>query len=132
MSRPTRFEDLSEYDRQGPEIARIDYAYLMSLPRRTIVRLLKVTEALDQGVASGLLDKEGDQEQNDTVTYRLRPTAKDRERKLRAAQGQWDGLKERYEQALEDPGSIPEWCRYGVARWAKEEGLPAPDWGEGA
>lgn len=132
MSRPMRFEDLPKYEQEGHELARIDYAYLMSLPRRTIVRLLKVTEALDQGVASGLLDKEGDQEQNDTVTYRLRPTAKDRERKLRAAQDRWDATKQHYEKALEDPDSTPEWNRYSVEQWATKEGLPAPDWGEGA
>lgn len=131
MSRPTAFEDLSPYDQRGPEVASIDYTTLFSLSRKTIVRVLKASEALDQEVEDGNLVKEGDAKKNDTVSYRLCVAEEEREQKLLTEQRRWDAFKARYEEALTDPDSVPQWSRYGVNLWAKEEGKPAIDWGDG-
>lgn len=131
MSRPTAFEDLSPYDQRGQEVASIDYTTLFSLSRKTIVRVLKASEALDQEVEDGNLVKEGDAKKNDTVSYRLRLTEKEREQKLLTEQRRRDAFKARYEGALTDPDSVPQWSRYGINLWAEEEGKPAIDWGDG-
>lgn len=131
MSRPTAFEDLSPYDQRGQEVASFDYTTLFSLSRKTVIRVLKVSEAMDQEVEDGNLVKEGDAKKNDTVSYRLRLADEEREQKLLTEQRRWDALKERYEDALTDPDSVPQWVRYSVDLWAKEEGKPAVDWGDG-
>ena len=119
MSRPTKFEDLSIYTQQGPKVASFDHAYFLSLPRKTLIRTLKTIESMDKDAADGLLDREG-------FVYRLRPTEKDRERKLRAAQSEWDRTKKYYE----DPASAPDWMHWDINRWAEEEGKPTIDWPE--
>ena len=131
MSRPTAFEDLSPYDQRGQEVASIDYATLFSLSWKTIVRVLKASEALNREVEDGRLVKEGEAAKNDTVSYKLQLTDEEREQKLLAEQRRWDALKARYEDALTDPDSVPQWARYGVNLWAKEEGKPAIDWENG-
>lgn len=128
MSRPTEFEDLDPYDQQGRTVATFDPAYFLNLPRKTLVRLLKTIESLDKNVADSLLDKEGDDKDGQEITYRLRPTEKDRERKLKQAQFAWDRSRERYEEALVDPRSIPDWAHWDINRWAEQEGRSAIDW----
>lgn len=128
MSRPTKFDDLSSYDQQGPTIAILDPALFLTLPRKTLVRLLKAIESLDKGVADGILDKEGDAGDGQEITYRLRPTKEDRTKKLEKAQREWDLCKDRYEKALVDPRSIPGWSRWSVETWAYQEGKPAIQW----
>lgn len=128
MSRPTKFEDLDPYDQQGRTVATFDPAHSLGLPRKTLVHLLKTIESMDKNVADGVLDKEGDDKDGQEITYRLRPTEKDRERKLRQAQFTWDRSRERYEEALVDPCSAPDWARWDIDRWAKQEGKPAIDW----
>lgn len=48
------------------------------------------------------------------ITYYLRPTQKDLERKLRNAQHTRDQNKELYERALTDPDPIPRYMRWSV------------------
>lgn len=88
MSRPTNFEDLSDYNQQGPILATINHVDLLSLPRKTIIRVLKTVESLDKNVADGLLDKKGSINSGEDLVYRFRPTEEDREKKLRAAQSE--------------------------------------------
>lgn len=103
MSRPAKFEDLSDYNQLGPMIATFNHVDLLSLPRKTLIRVLKTIESLDEDVADGLLDKKGSVNSGEDLIYRLRPTEEVREKKLRNAQSEWDRTKERYEDALVDP-----------------------------
>lgn len=128
MSRPTKIEDLSLYDQQGQKIATFDSAFFLSLPRKALVRVLKTLESLDTSVANGLLDKEGGVKGGDEITYYLRPTQKDLEKKLRDAQCSWDRNKELYEEALTDPNSIPRYMYWSVDDWARKEDKPAIPW----
>lgn len=131
MSRPTKFEDLSTYDQQGLKVASFAPSLFLSLPRKTLIRVLKALESLDVSVADGLLDKEGSIDDGEDVVYRLRPTEEDRARKLRGAQLDWDRTKEWYEEAQVDPASVPDWKHWSIKQWAKEEGKPAIDWENG-
>lgn len=88
MTRPTKFEDLSNYDQQGRMVATFNLVDFLTLPRKTLVRILKTIESLDKDVAKGLLDKKGSINSGEDLTYRLRPTEKDRERKLHSAQSE--------------------------------------------
>ena len=36
--------------------------------------------------------------------------------------------KERYEDALEDPTSVPDWMHWLINQWAEQEGKPAIQW----
>lgn len=128
MSRPTKIEDLSLYDQQGQRIATFDSALFLSLPRKALVRVLKTLESLDTSVANGLLDKDGDVEGGDEITYYLRPTQKDLEKKLRDAQRSWDRNKELYEEALTDPKPIPRYMHWSVDDWARKEDKPTIAW----
>lgn len=128
MSRPTKFEDLNEYDQQGPTIATFNHVDFLSLPRKTFIRIIKTIESLDKDVARGILDKHGSIETGEDLVYRLRPTEKARERKLRVAQSEWDCTKKRYEEALVDPNSVPTWFRWSVNLWAEQEGEPTIEW----
>ncbi len=130
MSRPTKFEDLSIYDQQGQMIATFDHAYFLSLPRKTLIRILKTIESLDKDVADGLLDKTGSINSGEDLIYRLRPTEKDRERKLCSAQAEWDRTKKRYEDALENPASVPDWMHWLINQWAEQEGKPVILWSD--
>lgn len=128
MSRPTEFEDLSDYDQQGPKVASFDLSLFLSLPRKTLIRVLKTIESLDKDVADGLLGKDGSIDDGDEIIYRLLPTEKDRERKLRSAQYSWDRSKELYEKALTEPDSVARYMRWNVDDWAKNENKPAIQW----
>lgn len=128
MTRPTSFKDLSDSDQQGPRIASFEPSLFLTLPRKTLIRVLKTIESLDKDVADGLLDKEGTVEDGDEIIYRFRPTEKDRERKLRSAQYSWDQSKELYERALTDPDSVPCYMYWNVDAWAKNENKPAIQW----
>ena len=128
MTRPTKFEDLSEYNQQGPKVASFYPSLFLTFPRKILIRVLKTIESLDKGVADGLLDKEGGIDDNDEIIYRFRPTEKDRERKLRSAQYSWDRSKELYEKALTDPDSVPRYMRWTVDEWAKNENKPVAQW----
>lgn len=128
MSRPTKFEDLSDYDQLGPMIATFNHVDLLSLRRKTLIRILKAIESLDKDVADGILDKKGSIETGEDLVYRFRPTEKARERKLRNVQSEWDRTKERYEDALVDPTSVPDWTHWLINQWAESEGKPAIEW----
>lgn len=128
MSRPTKFEDLSDYDQQGPRIATVNHVEPLSLTRKTLIRVLKTVESLDKDVADGILDKKGSFDSGEDLVYRFRPTEKDRERKLRNAQSEWDRTKKRYEDALTDPASVPDWMHWLINQWAEQEGEPTIDW----
>lgn len=131
MSRPTKFEDLSAYEQQGLKVASFDPSLFLSLPRKALISILKTLESLNKSVADGLLDKEGSIDDGDEIIYRLRPTEKDRERKLRSAQFDWDHTKERYEEAKVDPASVPDWRHWSINQWAQKEGKSAIDWENG-
>lgn len=128
MTRPTKFEDLSDYDQQGRMVATFNHKDFLTLPRKTLIRILKTVESLDKDVADGLLDKEGGINSGEDLVYRLRPTEEDRARKLRSAQSEWDRTKKRYENALEDPTSVPDWLHWLVNQWAEAEDKPAIQW----
>lgn len=128
MSRPTKFEDLSNYDQQGRTVATFNHVDFLTLPRKTLIRVLKTVESLDKDVADGRLDKTGSIDTGEDLVYRFRPTEADRERKLRSAQSEWDRTKKRYEDALADPTSVPDWMHYLVNQWAEAEGKPAIQW----
>lgn len=128
MSRPTKFEDLSDYDQLGPMIATFNHVDLLSLPRKTIIRVLKTIESLDKDVADGLLDKKGSINTGEDLVYRLQPTKEVREKKLRNAQSEWDRTKKRYEDALTDPASAPNWMHWLINQWAEAEGKPTIQW----
>ena len=128
MTRPIKFEDLSNYTQRGPTIATFNHVDLLSLPRKTIIRVLKTIESLDKDVADGLLDKQGSIETGEDLTYRLQPTEEVREKKLRNAQSEWDRTKKRYEDALADPTSVPDWTHWPINQWAETEGKPAIEW----
>lgn len=128
MSRPTKFEDLSLHDQQGPKVASFDPSLFLSLPRKALIRTLKALESLDACAADGLLDKDGSIDDGGAIVYTLRPTAADRKRKLRSAQDSWDRHKELYGQALTSPSSVPSYMRWSVGDWAKTEGKPAIQW----
>lgn len=128
MTRPTKFEDLSDYDQQGRMVATFNHVDFLTLPRKTLIRILKTVESLDKDVADGLLDKEGSINSGEDLVYRLRPTEEDRAKKLRSAQSEWDRTKKRYENALEDPTSVPDWLHWLVNQWAEMEGKPAIQW----
>nr|DAK80766.1 MAG TPA: hypothetical protein [Caudoviricetes sp.] len=128
MSRPTKFEDLNNYDQQGPMVATFNHVIFLSLPRKTLIRVLKTVESLDKNVADGILDRRGSIETGEDLVYRFRPTEKDREKKLRNAQSEWDRTKKRYEDALVDPTSTPDWMHWLINQWAEAEGKPAIEW----
>lgn len=130
MSRPTKFEDLSDYNQQGPMIAIFNHVDFPSLPRKTLIRVLKTVEALDKDVANGLLDKKGSLNSGEDLVYRLRPTEEVREKKLRNAQSEWDRTKKRYEDALVDPASVPDWMHWLINQWAEAEDKPTIQWAE--
>lgn len=127
MTRPTKFEDLDDYDQQGRMVASFSHVDFLTLPRKTLIRILKTVEFLDKDVADGVLDKKGSGED---LVYRLRPTEEERERKLRSAQSEWDRTKKRYEDALEDPTSVPDWMHWLVNQWAEQEGKPTIQWSD--
>ena len=128
MTRPTKFEDLDAYDQQGRMVATFNHVDFLALPRKTLIRVLKTVESLDKDVANGILDKQGSIETGEDLVYRFRPTEKIREKKLRAAQSEWDRTKKRYEDALEDPASAPDWMHWRINQWAEQEGKPAIEW----
>lgn len=128
MTRPTKFEDLSNYDQQGQVIAAFNHINFLILPRKTLIRILKTIESLDKDVADGVLDKTGRTNSGEDLVYRLRPTEEDRARKLRSAQSEWDRTKKRYEDALEDPTSVPDWMHWLVNQWAEAEGKSTIQW----
>lgn len=128
MSRPTKFEDLSDYNQLGPMIATFNHVDFLSLPRKTLIRVLKTVESLDKDVADGILDKKGSINSGEDLVYRLRPTEEDREKKLRAAQSEWDRTKKRYEDALVDPASVSDWMHWLINQWAEAEGKPTIKW----
>lgn len=128
MSRPTKFEDLSDFDQQGSMIATINHVDLLSLPRKTLIRVLKMVESLDKDVADGLLDKKGSINSGEDLVYRLQPTKEAREKKLRNAQAEWDRTKKRYEDALTNPASTPDWMHWLINQWAEQEGKPTIEW----
>lgn len=128
MTRPTKFEDLNAYDQQGRMVATFNHVDFLSLPRKTLIRILKTVESLDKDVADGRLDKTGSLNGGEDLVYRLRPTEEDRARKLRSAQFEWDRTKTRYEDAQEDPTSVPDWMHWLVNQWAETEGKPAIQW----
>lgn len=130
MSRPTKFEDLNDYNQQGPMVATFNHVNFLSLPRKTLIRVLKTIESLDKDVADGLLDKQGSIETGEDLVYRFRPTEKDREKKLRNAQSEWDRTKKRYEDALTDPASVPDWMHWLIDQWAEAEGKPTIKWSD--
>lgn len=130
MTRPTRFEDLSDYDQQGRMVAIFNHVDFLSLPRKTLIRILKTVESLDKDVADGRLDKTGSLNSGEDLVYRLRPTEEDRARKLRSAQSEWDRTKKRYEDALEDPMSVPDWVHWQINQWAEQEGMSAIQWSD--
>lgn len=53
MTRPTKFEDLSDYDQQGRMIATFNHVDFLTLSRKTLIRILKTVESLDNDVADG-------------------------------------------------------------------------------
>jgi hypothetical protein len=108
MPRPTNFEDLSAYNQQGRMVATFNRVDFLSLPRKTLIRILKTVESLDKDVADGRLDKTGGLNSGEDLVYRLRLTEEERERKLRSAQSEWDRTKKRYEDALTNPASVPD------------------------
>ena len=128
MTRPTKFEDLSDYDQQGRMVATFNHVDFLTLPRKTLIRILKTVESLDKDVAGGILDKKGSINSGEDLVYRLRPTEEDRARKLRSAQSEWDRTKKRYEDALEDPTSVPDWMHWLVNQGAEREGKPTIQW----
>ena len=128
MTRPTKFEDLSDYDQQGRMVATFNHVDFLTLPRKTLIRILKTVESLDKNVADGLLDKEGSIDSGEDLVYRLRPTENECARKLRNAQALWDRTKKRYEDAITDPDSVPRYMRWNVEEWAKSENKPAIQW----
>ena len=128
MPRPTKFEDLSDYNQQGRMVATFNHADFLTLPRKTLIRTLKTIESLDKDVADGILDKKGNINTGEDLVYRLRPTEEDRERKLRSAQSEWDHTKKRYDDALEDPTSVPDWMHWLVNQWAEAESKPTIQW----
>lgn len=128
MTRPAKFEDLSDYDQQGRMIATFNHVDFLTLPRKTLIRILKTVESLDKDVADGLLDKKGSINTGEDLVYHLRPTEEDRERKLRNAQSEWDRTKGRYEDALKDPASVPNWMRWLINQWAEQEDKPTIQW----
>lgn len=130
MTRPTKFEDLSDYDQRGRVVATFDLMDFLTLPRKTLIRILKTVESLDKDVADGILDKEGSINTGRDLVYRVRPTKEDRERKLRSAQSEWDRTKKRYEDAEEDPTSVPDWMHWLVNQWAEQEGKPTIQWSD--
>lgn len=130
MTRPTKFEDLSDYDQQGRMVATFNHADFLSLPQKTLIRVLKTVESLDKDVADGVLDKTGGIDSGEDLVYRFQPTEKDRERKLRSAQYSWNRSKELYEKALTDPDSVARYMRWNVDDWAKNEGKPAIQWSD--
>lgn len=74
-TRPTKFEDLSDYDQQGRIVATFNHVDLLILPRKTLIRILKRVESLDRDVANDLLDKTGSINSGEDLVYRFRPTA---------------------------------------------------------
>ena len=46
MPHPTKFEDLSDYDQQGSMIATFNHVDFLSLPRKTLIRVLKTVDEL--------------------------------------------------------------------------------------
>lgn len=128
MTRPTKFEDLSDYDQQGRMVATFNHVDFLTLPRKTLIRILKTVESLDKDVADGLLDKKGSINSGEDLVYRLRRPEADRERKLRSAQSEWDRTKKRYEDAQEDPTSVPDWMHWLINQWAEREGEPTIQW----
>ena len=128
MTRPTKFEDLSDYNQQGPKVVSFEPTLFLTLPRKALIRVLKTIESLDQSVGDGLLDKEGSIDDGTEIIYRFRPTEKDRERKLRSAQYSWDRSKELYEKALTDPDSVPRYMRWSIDEWTKNENKPTIQW----
>lgn len=128
MTRPTKFEDLSDYDQQGRMVATFNHVDFLTLPRKTLIRILKTIESLDKDVADGILDKKGSIDTGEDLVYRLRPTEEERTRKLLSAQSEWDRTKKRYEDALEDLASVPNWMHWLVNQWAESEGKPLIQW----
>lgn len=128
MSRPTKFEDLNKYDQRGRMVATFSHVDFLSLPWKTLIRVLKTVESLDKDVASGILDKKGSIETGEDLVYRFRPTEEDREKKLRNAQFEWDRTKQRYEDALADLTSVPDWMHWRINQWAEAEGKPTIQW----
>lgn len=128
MTRPTKFEDLSDYDQQGRMVATFNHVDFLNLPRKTLIRILKTVESLNKDVAEGILNKKGSINSGEDLVYRLQPTEEERERKLRSAQSEWDRTKMRYEDALEDPTSVPDWMHWLVNQWAEQEGKPTIQW----
>ena len=128
MPCPTKFEDLSDYNQQGPMIATFNHAGFLSLSRKTLIRVLKTIESLDKEVADGILDKRGSLNSGEDLVYRFRPTEEDRKKKLRSAQSEWDRTKKRYEDALTNPASVPDWMHWLINQWAEVEGKPTIQW----
>ena len=111
-------------------IATFNHVDFLSLPRKTLIRVLKTVESLDKDVAGGILDKKGSFNSGEDLVYRFRPTEEVREKKLRNAQSEWDRTKKRYKDALADPASVPDWMHWLINQWAEAEGEPAIQWSD--
>lgn len=126
MSKPTCFDDLDDYEKQGPLAFTINTETILRMPHKVAAALLNLADAADGAV--GLTPEEGTGWRTDSgVTFRCTLTDEEKEQNLTRAQERWDLTAEMYEKAArsEKGGYV---SKYGVNQWAKDEGREPIDW----
>lgn len=111
MARPTTWQDLSDYDRRGNEIARWASYDVMGYPS-IAKHLVAAAEAAQK---AGMIVT------NDGIYNKL--SSEQLEENLRRAQENWDSMQEKYKVAQDFPNKTDE--SYSINHWAKQNGFPA-------
>jgi len=115
MSRPTTYDDLPDYARQGHLVATIAAEFVVKYPSlgQHLLSALAEAERLGMTVQGGEI--------------RLERTTEELDEALANHQRIWDNAEERYRKAFADPSTVEGVWQGIVNRHAADEGYPAID-----
>ena len=128
MTRPTTFNELPRSDRQGYQAFTINSDVLLRLPIKVAAALLNLAQAADE--ATGLEVDEGRENWRSvgTATFRVPLTEDERKTRITNAQRAWDRYSEQYE-TVTSGGKLDGYVwRWGLDKWARDEGREPIDW----
>lgn len=118
MSRPITFDDLPDYYRNGHVVASIPTGYITRYPSLGQHLLAALAEA----------DRLGLSLVGDDIVIPL--TDDELSSNLRQVQRNWDAGNAWYEEAMVSGSVTPDYRRYSVTSFAREEGRPVPTFDE--
>jgi hypothetical protein len=119
ITRPTSYDNLADYQREGHLVAQITAEYAVRFPSLGQHLLAALAEAKHLGL------------EVEDGTIRIARTTDELDASLASEQRSWDHIRDYYLKAVDDPASITEPYRRGwVDTFATNEGLPAIEWPE--